>query len=101
MRIKVCKEDELAPGDVRTVTILASTVAVFRLGDRLYGLEADCKHEGACIANGTIDGTVVACPEHGWRYDIPTGECLEKSDSKLKTYTAYMENGYIWVDVTP
>lgn len=101
MRIKVCKEDELAPGDVRTVFILASSVAVFRLGDRLYGLETVCKHEGACIANGTVDGTVVTCPEHGWRYDIPTGECLEKSDSKLKTYTAYMENGCIWIDVTP
>jgi len=101
MRIRVCRENELAEGEARAISILEHTAAVFKLGNRLYGLEADCKHEKACIANGGIDGTVVTCPQHGWRYDIPTGECLEDSSAKLKTYSAYVENGYIWVDFTP
>jgi nitrite reductase/ring-hydroxylating ferredoxin subunit len=101
MRIKVCKETELKKGMAKTITILARTVAVFRLDDRLFGLEADCKHEKACIAGGRIDGDVITCPEHGWRYDIPTGECLEDSSAKLNTYTAYVDKGYVWVDVAP
>jgi len=99
MRVKVCKESELKEGDSRVVSILAKRVAVFKLNGELFGMEGDCKHMKQSIAEGKIEGTVITCPHHGWRYDIPSGECLEESWAKLKTYVAYVEDGHVWVDV--
>jgi nitrite reductase/ring-hydroxylating ferredoxin subunit len=99
MRVKVCKAEDIEEGKARKVSIMARNIAVFKLDGKLYGLEADCKHMKACVADGKIEGRVVTCPMHGWRYDIPTGECLEESWARLKTFPAFEENGSIWVDV--
>jgi len=99
VRFKICRQEELREGGVKTAKILARTVAVFNLDGQLYGLEGDCKHMKASLASGKIEGTIITCPMHGWRYDIPSGECLEESWARLKTYKAYVEDGHIWVDI--
>jgi len=99
MRVKICRDEDLKDGAARSVKILARNIAVFRIDGVIYGLEADCKHMKANLATGTISGSVVECAMHNWRYDIPTGECLDEEWAKLKTYPAFVEDGYIWVDV--
>ena len=32
-----------------------------------------CPHRGGPLANGRLDGHVVACPWHGWTFDVRTG----------------------------
>lgn len=99
MRLKVCHQDQIKEGGVKALKILARNVAVFRLNGGLYGLEADCKHMRASIANGKIDGTIITCPAHGWRYDITTGECLNEPWAKLKTYPVDVVDGIIYIEV--
>ncbi len=99
MRFKVCTEDQIKEGGVRTLKILARTVAVFRLRGELFGLEADCKHMRASIAQGKIDGTIITCPAHGWRYNITTGECLTESWATLKTYAVDVVDGVVFVEI--
>ena len=78
--------------------ILARTLIVVRLNGQVYGLEGDCKHMKASLASGEIDGTIITCPAHGWKYDIISGECLTESWAKLKTYNTFESDGYVWVD---
>ena len=99
MRLKVCSDDQIREGGVKSLKILARNVAVFRLGGQLYGLEADCKHMRASIAYGTIDGDVITCPAHGWRYNIKSGECLNESWAKLKTYPVEVVDGVVFLEI--
>ena len=99
MRLKVCSESQLKDGSVKTLKILARNVAVFRLQGTLYGLEADCKHMRASIAHGAIEGTIITCPAHGWRYDITTGECLNESWARLKTYPVDVVDGIVYIEI--
>jgi nitrite reductase/ring-hydroxylating ferredoxin subunit len=100
MKIKVCRELDLAEGSVRSVKVLARTVAVIRVNGELYGLEADCKHMKASIARGKIEGHTITCPAHGWQYDIQTGACLNEPWAQLKTYPVVVEDGQVYVEVT-
>ncbi len=95
----MCKATELANGQVRSVRILAQTVIVVRLDGQIYGLEGNCKHMKASLASGEIDGSVIKCTMHGWRYDLLTGQCLNESWAKLKTYDTFEADGFVWVDV--
>lgn len=99
MKIKVCQDRDLPEKGVVTVKVLARTVAVFRIGGVLFGLEADCKHMKASIARGKIDGLIITCPAHGWQYDIATGACLNEPWAKLKTYPVIVEGEQIFVEL--
>lgn len=99
LRLKICKDNDLKEGSAKSLKVFARNVAVFRLNGALYGLEADCKHMRASIAYGKIEGTIITCPAHGWRYDITTGECLTESWAKLKTYPVEVTDGIVYIEI--
>ena len=54
-----------------------------RIGD--YICERACPHRQADLSVfGEIDGDVLVCTLHGWRFDLETGECLTATDRKLR-----------------
>ncbi len=53
------------------------------LGD--YVLERYCPHRRADLTHfGSLDGHLLTCNLHGWRFDLETGECLTATDRKLR-----------------
>jgi nitrite reductase/ring-hydroxylating ferredoxin subunit len=100
MKIRVCGEQDLTEGKVKTARVLARTVAVIRIDGKFYGLEADCKHMKASIARGKIEGHTITCPAHGWQYDIKTGACLNEPWAQLKTFPVVVEDGQVFVEVS-
>jgi 3-phenylpropionate/trans-cinnamate dioxygenase ferredoxin subunit len=36
-------------------------------------MDGSCPHQGGLLGNGTLNGCVVKCPEHGMRFDVTTG----------------------------
>ena len=99
MKIKICKKSELKEGQGISKKILARRIALFMLNGKYYAIEGDCKHQKAPLDSGKLDGTVVECSWHGWRYDIPSGECLTEKWAKLKTYPVYEEGEWLVTDL--
>lgn len=48
-------------------------VAVFRLGDELFGLRDLCSHGAAKLSDGYVENDCVECPLHQGLFDIRTG----------------------------
>ena len=94
---RVCKEDDLKPGQARSIMLLARPYAVFNVGGKLFGIEAACRHAKANLAAGKLEGNVVECFMHGWRYDVTTGECLTESYGQVRTYPVKSEGGFVWI----
>ena len=44
------------------------------MGGEVFAIKAVCPHRGGPLANGRLDGHVVACPWHGWTFDVRTGQ---------------------------
>ena len=40
-------------------------------------IEDACNHAGASLAEGELRGGCVACPMHGYRFDLRTGHLVE------------------------
>ncbi len=49
-------------------------VLVTRVGGCLYAIEDACPHSGRSLSEGSLAGTAVTCPGHGWEIDLRTGE---------------------------
>jgi UDP-MurNAc hydroxylase len=59
----------------------------FRCGD--YMVERFCPHRRADLTVfGELDGTVLTCTLHGWRFDLASGACLTAADRRLQTRLA-------------
>ena len=58
-----------------------------QIGD--YVMERACPHRQADLSVfGEIDGDVLVCTLHGWRFDLETGRCLTADDRKLRVRRA-------------
>ena len=54
-----------------------------------YIMERACPHRQADLTVfGEIEGDVLICTLHGWKFDLNTGECLTASDRKLRVRRA-------------
>ena len=76
------KQDELAEGGAKVVTVNGKEVAVFKHQGRLLAIQNRCPHEGASLVGGVTEGSEVICPSHGYRFDLLSGSC--STDSALR-----------------
>lgn len=68
--IEVGPAADLVPGKVRGTR----RYAVGNSNGDLFAVTRRCRHLGADLANGSIDGDgCLVCPWHGARYDVATG----------------------------
>jgi nitrite reductase/ring-hydroxylating ferredoxin subunit len=91
----------LAPGESIVVRIDDTPVLVGRLADgALYAVDNRCPHEGYPLAKGTVDGCVLTCRWHNFRFDVRTGHALQ-GDEAVRTWPVREEEGGIVLDTTP
>ena len=48
---------------------------------------------------GDVDGPVVTCPWHAWRWDVRTGANVNNPAVKLACYPVTVDNGALLVDL--
>ena len=87
----------LKEGERNTFKVGDIPVACFRIDGRVYVIDDECAHENGPLGEGDVDGFVVTCPYHDWRYDVRTGDCLTDPDRFLSCFAVKEHDGYIWV----
>ena len=48
-------------------------VAIANVAGRFHALDGLCPHQGGPLGTGTLCGTTLTCPWHGWPFDVTTG----------------------------
>ena len=91
-----------AAGDLPAGTALAARaggaeVAVFNVDGELRAVEGRCLHRGGPLAEGKVDGGVVVCPLHWWRYDLRTGKRQGYPQLRLSCYPVRVRDGQVEV----
>ncbi len=97
---KVGSLEDCPSGSAREFVIAGRLIAVFHLEDTLYALDGVCPHQGGPLAEGTVTGTVVTCPWHGWQFDLRDGQHQFSPSTCQPTFPVKVEDGKIFVDIT-
>src|SRR5690242_12859080 len=90
MRVVVGKVADFQNGDRKIVDVNGKSVGIFRIDDQFYAIRNRCPHQWGPLCLGDFapravssgpgdvhmaDGPpLLACPWHGWEYDIATGQ---------------------------
>lgn len=92
------RSDELAEGDKVLLEIEERLVIVFRIGNQFFCLDDVCTHDGGSLADGEHCGFEIACPRHGARFDIRTGEplCMPATEATA-VHQCLVSDGQVFV----
>jgi nitrite reductase/ring-hydroxylating ferredoxin subunit len=90
---------DFAEGTIRPVTCNGKMLAVANVSGKLQVIANTCCHKGGPLGEGTLAGNIVACPWHGWRFDVSSGACVNNPAAKIATYESKIENNDLLVKV--
>ena len=110
--VVVARTGEIPPGERRIVDIEGKSIGIFNVRGRYVALLNVCPHELAPVCFGRLGGTtlpsapgewvwgregeILACPWHGWEFDLLTGACLTDK-RRLRTYEVIVEDEQVIV----
>ena len=87
---------ELAPASGDDPPIVDSFVVVNH-DTRVAVFRNRCVHQGLSLDGGSLDGGVITCPWHGFRFDASSGECLTAANAQLTQVPTRVEDGDVWI----
>jgi 3-phenylpropionate/trans-cinnamate dioxygenase ferredoxin subunit len=111
----VAKLGELAPGDRKLVEIKRHSIGLFNVNGEYVAALNMCPHELAPVCKGRVGGTtlpskpgefiwgregeILACPWHGWEFDLLTGHMLADDRVRIRRYPVTIEGDDIYITV--
>jgi nitrite reductase/ring-hydroxylating ferredoxin subunit len=110
MKVVVCRVRDFPPGERKIVKAGARSIGVFRIDDDFFAIRNRCPHQGGPLCVGrlspwamaeepgevSMDGPLrlVACPWHGWEYDLETGQSfMGPGETRVKSYDVTVAKG--------
>ncbi|MRS12819.1 MAG: hypothetical protein EG823_07080 [Actinobacteria bacterium] len=96
VEVPVCRVNDLAPGQTKHVKAGKTDYALARVGDEFYAISNVCVHAFGPLADGVLEGHELACPWHGWRYDVRDGT-TNHPDADVAAYPVTVRHGYLWL----
>jgi nitrite reductase/ring-hydroxylating ferredoxin subunit len=88
---------DVPPGAMLTVTVDGRSLVLCNVDGRIFAIDATCPHRGGPLVEGDLDGSVVTCPWHGWRWDVTTGASLTAPALRVGCVPVGVEGGAIVV----
>ena len=95
----VGKKNDFKEGEGKVVDADGKKIALFYTNGKFYAIDNTCKHMGGPLGEGELEDHTVACPWHGWKYNIETGANLVMPNIKVNTYNVIVEDNDVKVEV--
>ena len=96
--VKVCKKSDLSEGRGRIVDVNGKPVAIFNVDGNFCAISDTCMHRGGPLGEGELDGKIVVCPWHGWRYDVTTGVNELNPSISVQKYQVKVEGDDLFLE---
>ena len=95
--IEVAKVTDLASGQGKVVEANGKEIGLFNINGTFHAIDNTCPHMGGPLGEGECSDSVVACPWHGWQFDVKTGVSPVNPAAKITTYPVRVDGGKVFV----
>jgi nitrite reductase/ring-hydroxylating ferredoxin subunit len=98
--LRVARLDDVLAGRPTLVEANGLRLVLARVKDDVFACQDACAHKGGPLSEGRLSGVRLACPWHGWMYDVRTGECVVPGRGhRVTRYAVRVEAGEVWVEI--
>lgn len=100
-RVRAGSIEELSAAGSLVISTERGEICIVTDGTFIYALDNNCSHMGSQIHKGeVVDGHIV-CPWHRARFELATGKGLDLYAPDISSYAIQIEDGGIFVDLSP
>jgi nitrite reductase (NADH) small subunit len=97
--VKISTLTELPVATSKTVMVNGKEFGLYNVEGKVYACENTCGHQGAPLADGRLEGKVITCPWHSWKYDVTSGVCTRDDSITVKTYPTQIQGDDILIEI--
>jgi nitrite reductase/ring-hydroxylating ferredoxin subunit/multimeric flavodoxin WrbA len=103
----LCLAEDIPSGQSRSFSITDEKgtkkieIAVFNIDEKYYGISNICQHKGGPLSKGLIEGNVVTCPWHGWKYSVVDGKSSHRGGDSVNSYEINIVDNKIYANAIP
>ena len=96
----VALTEDIPKGKRKRVEVKGQRISIFNVGGEYYAICDTCPHKGtAPLIRGKLDGVAIKCPNHGYRFDLKTGECNIDPAFNTRVFPIKVEGGEILLNL--
>jgi nitrite reductase/ring-hydroxylating ferredoxin subunit len=68
--------DDLAVSAMKMIKVDGHRLCLVRTSDGVFALDQACPHEGYGLTTGELDGDLLTCAWHNWKFRVSDGRCV-------------------------
>jgi nitrite reductase/ring-hydroxylating ferredoxin subunit len=93
-------ESDIPIGGMRMVKVDGHRVCVVRTESGLHAIDHACPHEGYGLTQGELDGELLTCAWHNWKFRVTDGVCVQGEEGVQTHPVEVTPDGSVRVTVT-
>jgi nitrite reductase/ring-hydroxylating ferredoxin subunit len=97
--VPLASVDACLPGAGLELLVEGRVVALYNVEGIFHAIDGICPHQGGPLGKGRLDGCVVVCPWHGWRFDVRTGQHQINPRLRQPAYEVRVEGDTVMIDL--
>ncbi len=99
--VTVARVGDIPENEGQAFAVNGRMVAVFNRGGVYTAIDDFCPHMGASLAGGWLEGDVVTCPWHAWRFNVCDGTWCDNPRIKIDSFEVRVVGDEVQVRVPP
>jgi nitrite reductase/ring-hydroxylating ferredoxin subunit len=97
--VMVGRAEDIPDGERKLVQVDDLSIGIFHHQGAWYAVRNSCLHRGGPVAAGSLEGDVLTCPWHGYKYNVTNGELLADPKAKLDMYPVEVRDGELHLHI--
>lgn len=98
-KVRIAAIDEVPAGSAGEFVVEDQVIALFHVDQQYYAMDGVCPHAGGPLGEGTLNGTTVTCPWHGWQFDVTSGKHCLNERLRHPTFPVIVEDDGIYIEI--
>jgi nitrite reductase/ring-hydroxylating ferredoxin subunit len=91
--------DDLALGTMKMIKVDGHRVCLVRTADGVHAIDHACPHEGYGLTQGELDGDLVTCAWHNWKFRVTDGACVQGEEGVQTHHVEIADDGAVRVSI--
>ena len=92
--------DDIAVGTMKMLKVDGHRVCLVRTADGLHAVDHACPHEGYGLTQGELDGDLLTCAWHNWKFRVTDGACVLGEEDVRTHQVTVADDGTLSVTFT-
>ncbi|MEM7275758.1 MAG: Rieske 2Fe-2S domain-containing protein [Actinomycetota bacterium] len=94
----VGRAEDWTVGSMKMGNVDGHKVMVARTDSGFHAIDNACPHQGYGLTTGVLDGQLVTCQWHNWKFDVTTGACV-RGEEDVACHRVDLVDGEVQVTI--